>query len=247
MKLPTILSLLLVMASTTAALLGWRAAGAARDESDRLRQELAQLRERTEQESGAAADQHARALHDAQANAAELIRLRGEVSQLRTTAREADTMRVENQRLRAENKARSAAPGAGTAPASESTPAGKDHFPRDGWTFAGYASPESSLISAIWAMKEGNPKSYLDSLSPEEQTRIAKTWENKSEAEIAAKHQGDVSAIGGIRILERQEVSPEEVVMNVYLDSVGRMERVSMKRIGADWKFNGFVRNPGNK
>ena len=109
---------------------------------------------------------------------------------------------------------------------------------------AGYATPEAALVSAIWSMKEGNPKSYLDSLSPEEQARLAKTWENKTEAEIIAKHQSDVAPITGVRVLDRHEISAEEMQMNVYIEGVGRVEKVSMKRTGNDWKFGGFIRLP---
>jgi hypothetical protein len=93
-------------------------------------------------------------------------------------------------------------------------------------------------------MKEGNPKSYLESLAPEEQARMAKVWENQTEAEIAAKHQSDVSAISAFRIMERQNVSDNEVLLNVYIEGVGRMEKVAMKRVGNVWKFGGFVRPP---
>ena len=130
------------------------------------------------------------------------------------------------------------------APATNAAEAGKDQFPKESWNFAGYASPEAALVSAIWSMKEGNPKTYLDSLSPDEQARMAKVWENKSEAEIAAKHQSDVSSISAFRILERQNVTDNEVLMNVYIEGVGRMEKVSMKRVGNDWKFGGFIRPP---
>ena len=99
-------------------------------------------------------------------------------------------------------------------------------------------------ISAVWAMKEGNPKTYFASLSVEEQGRMAKVWENKSEQEIVTKHQEDVSPITGVRVLDRQTISPDEVVMNVYIEGVGRMEKVSMKRVNEEWKFGGYIRNP---
>ena len=76
----------------------------------------------------------------------------------------------------------------------------RKQFPRDSWTFAGYSTPEAALVSAVWAMKEGKPQVFLDSLSAEEQARMAKAWENKSEDEIAAKHQQDVSQITGVRV-----------------------------------------------
>ena len=45
-------------------------------------------------------------------------------------------------------------------------------------------------------------------------------------------------------MLDRQVVSPDETVMSVYIEGVSRMEKVSMKRVGNDWKFDGFIREP---
>ena len=92
-------------------------------------------------------------------------------------------------------------------------------------------------------MKEGKPQVYLDSLSPEEQVRMAKVWENKSEGEIAAKHQQEVSQITNVRVMNQKEISPEEVQLAVFIEGPNRMEIVSMKRSGADWKFGGFFRD----
>jgi hypothetical protein len=122
-------------------------------------------------------------------------------------------------------------------------PAANDLYSRDTWTFSGYGSPESALVSAIWAMKEGNPTIYLESLSAEEQERMAKTWLNKSEAEIAAKHKKDVSAITAFRILEKQTISENEVQFRVEIKGANRTETVALKRAGNDWKFGGFLRN----
>ena len=69
-------------------------------------------------------------------------------------------------------------------------------------------------------------------------------WGNKPENELAAKHQQDVANITAVRILDRQSAAPGEVTMNVYIEGVGRMEKVLMKQIGNDWKFGGFVRPP---
>jgi hypothetical protein len=38
-------------------------------------------------------------------------------------------------------------------------------------------------------------------------------------------------------------VSPDEVLMSIYVEGVRRMEVVSMKRVGNEWKFGGFRRN----
>jgi len=169
----------------------------------------------------------------------ELLRLRGEVSELRVASQDAAKLRAKLQQLNAQNlQLRS------NSVTTANSAAPSDQFPKESWNFAGYATPDAALVSAIWAMKEGDPKTYLESLSPQEQERMSKVWENKSEAEIAAKHQADVSTITGIRVLDRKAISAEEVQMNIYIQGVDRMEKVSMTRIDNEWKFGGFLRDP---
>src|SRR5436309_995445 len=92
-------------------------------------------------------------------------------------------------------------------------------------------------------MREGNPKTYLDSLAPEEQQRVSQNWQNKTEAELAEKHKSDVSTISGLRVLNSDSIGPNEVVMSVLLEGANRTERVRMNQVGQDWKFGGFIRD----
>ena len=212
-----------------------------RQENETLRAEVEALRARAATpETDAARDAE---LKRPQSDAQDVARLRGEVTQLRTGAKDADKVRAENQQLKTENqKLRGATAAAATAPAAPAPPPGS--FPRESWTMAGYASPEAALVSAIFSMQQGNPKQYFESLTPEEQLRMTKTWEGKSQEEIAAKHLSDTSKITGMKVLNTQEVSADQVVMSVYIEGVDRAEKVSMKRVGNDWKFGGFIRDP---
>jgi hypothetical protein len=66
---------------------------------------------------------------------------------------------------------------------------------------------------------------------------------HKSEDEIAAKHQQDVSPITNVRVMKQKGISTDEVQLTVFIEGPNRMEIVSMKRAGADWKFGGFFRD----
>jgi hypothetical protein len=209
-------------------------------ENEALRAEVADLRARAEQAETAAKAEAQRLQSDAQITA----RLRGELTQLRNATNDAAKLRAENQQLLAENQKLRGATATASAPPPTPTPAAPPagNFPRAAWSNAGYASPEAALVTAIWSMQQGDPKQYFDSLTTEEQLRMSKAWEGKSPEEIAAKHRQDVSAISGMRVLETQNTSPEEVTMNVHIDGVNRTERVSMRRVGNEWRFNGFIR-----
>lgn len=190
--------------------------------------------EATKQEFLAKKEQHS---SPTTPESSELLKLRGEVTRLRELANRAESLAQENARLKTEvQKLKS------ETAISQPEDATENYYGRDSWSFAGYNTPEAALISAIWSMKEGDPVTYLQSLSPDEQQRMAKVWENKSEVEVAAKHKNDVSAITGLRVLEQQTTPNGEMQMRVHIDGVNRTETVRMKFINNEWKFGGFIR-----
>ena len=248
MKILRWLGAVVLLAAMAAAVVNWRQVQQLRSENERLRAQWQEFKAQSELGAEAQAKRHDEELQRLRTQAQEVFKLRSEVTQLRSAAHEAETLRGENRQLRSQNQqlqsgAVSGAPAPVATAVAPGAQTGGDQFPRETWTFAGYSTPEAALVSAVWAMKEGKPQMYLDSLSPEEQARMAKAWENKPESEVAAKHQQDVSKITGVRILDRQQVSPEEIRMNVFIDGPGRTETVSMKRVGGDWKFGGFIRS----
>jgi hypothetical protein len=241
MNRSTLILAALLIGAIGAAVIGWQKVGQLRGEIQSLQAQLQANQDQATAASEAKAKENEAGEARLRSEREDLLRLRGEVTQLRSGAKEVEKLRAENQQLKAANQQLHAAT-ASPATTPQPSEAPKDHFPRDSWAFSGYATPEAALMSAISAMKEGNPKTYLESLAPEEQLRMAKTWENKSEAELAAKHQQDVSTITGMRVLDRRTISPDEVQMTVYLQGVDRMEKVSMKYINNEWKFGGFAR-----
>jgi cell division protein FtsB len=214
-------------------------------ENDALRAEVEALRAHASTpEAEAARDAELKRL---QKDAGDAARLRGEVTQLRNATKDTEKLRGENQQLRDENQKLRGAVTSATAvppPPPAPAPAVPNTFPRESWTFAGYTSPEAALVSAIYSMQQGNPKQYFESLTPEEQARMTKVWEGKSAEEIAAKHQNDTAKITGMRVLNSTPIADDQVLMNVFIEGVNRPEQVRMRKVGNDWKFGGFMREP---
>ena len=211
-------------------------------ENAALHAELAELKARAGEADAARQNDSKRA----QAEAQDVARLRGEVTQLRTAAREVEKLRAENQKLKTENQTLKggAATAATTLPAPATPPAPANSFPKESWSFAGYGSPESALVSAIWSMQQGNAKQYFESLTQDEQLRMAKTWEGKTPEEISAKHQADTAAITGLKVLQSQTAGDGSAIIRVMIEGPNREEQVRMQKVGNDWKFGGFVREP---
>ena len=223
---------------------GWK-------EIQRLRAENQALKAQAEATSAKAGESLAalEAAHESQvkkleSEAKEVFKLRGEVSQLRGGAKAISQLQEANKKLSSENRSLRASSESATQELGAET---RGNFPKENWEFLGYTTPEDALISAIWSMQQGDPQAYFDSLAPEEQERMSERWEEKSEQEVSDKHQSDVAAISGLQVLTRRDLSETDVEMDVYIDGVGRMETVSMQRVGEEWKFKGYVRSEGQE
>jgi len=65
-------------------------------------------------------------------------------------------------------------------------------------------------------------------------------WEGKSEAEIGADAKRNMDEINSFRILESKTLSDDEVVLHIYAaGGEDPVQKISMKRLGAEWKFAG--------
>ena len=229
---------LIVLAA--AAGFGWKQVGELQRQNARLRSDLATSQANLETVTTTKAAQDENELQKLRADAKELIKLRGEVGLLRGRTNEMAKLLA---RAQAQQPAPTGAPAAAATQQMPTNPAA-DQFPRQSWNFAGYGSPEAALVSAIWAMREGKPQAYLDALSPQEQQRMAQAWQDKSEQEIATKHQSDVANVSDLRILSRQTLSPSQVQLQVNLGGVNRSETVVMENVNGQWKFGGFGAPP---
>ncbi len=241
----TAIPVFLALAGIAFGALQWTTAKALRAENEALRKQLASLEAdvaAAAQETGKKRDVEIARLRK---QAEEVHQLRGDVARLRGEADEAARLREANERLRARTLTQPSAPTSGAAAPVDPLPSVQPNsFPKENWSFAGYETPENALVTAIWAMQQGTPETYLDSLAPEEQVRMAQRWQGKSEEEIAAKHQSDVTRITGITVTGREDIDADNIVMNVQIDGVNRAEKVSMKRVDGQWKFGGYIREP---
>jgi RNA polymerase sigma factor (sigma-70 family) len=166
----------------------------------------------------------------------ELLRLRGEVALARNQKAELETTREENRRFRS----------AGAVPAAQEAVPAQDDFPKAAWSFAGYATPEAAFQSTVWAISHGDVKTMLASMTPEERTRKLERWQGQTEEEIAAKNRTEFEQIKGFRILKKESLSDDEVVLTLYVEGLSPNEptpRMKLLRIGTEWKTAGPERD----
>ena len=159
----------------------------------------------------------------------ELLRLRNQVAQLRAATNELHELRAGIHHSPASSRA--------TQPAAE-------FVPRESWTFAGYATPEAAFQSMFFAMSQRDQNAFVETLSPEEAARHSEQFADKTPEQIAEKWSRQTEKIArltGYRILDRNEISPEEIVLVIYAGNEQGLLPMQMKKVGDQWKFAGVA------
>jgi hypothetical protein len=205
-----------------------------RDENDQLRQSLSGLKQIMEVSVPAAPDD---TLTEAQR--AELLKLRGEATQLREQTNQLAVMVEANQKLRISiNEAR--------APRQTAVPQKKkpedalpqDIHPKELWAFRGYGTPESTVESTCWAILNGDKETFLKAFGPDMLPEMEKAMEGRDMFADMKKSMLD------FRVLDRQQISPDEMVLTISTARQdengnkmnGSQEDTVFRRINGDWK-----------
>ena len=122
-----------------------------RQENDRLRAQLQELQlqlDKLRVERSKILQSNSRPESDAEKG--ELLRLRNKAAQLKAATNETQQLRSQVKQVSADNERLRAAQ-ANVAAAPSSPAMATDTFPKENWTFVGYATPEASFQSTLWA------------------------------------------------------------------------------------------------
>ncbi len=167
----------------------------------------------------------------------ELLRLRGEVGQLRQAARDIENLK-------------------GTSRQSPAVPEGTDttsppedqtvlaHWPKAELAAAGYSDPASALRTALWAMSRGDGDAMALSVTPESRADLERQdWpEHKSPREEMAERgkwiAESLAPASGFDVVGQRQPAEDRAILDVFFEGEGRTRRFEMKKTGGAWKFN---------
>ncbi len=211
-----------------------------RAENTALRQQTAQLAA-LESENQRLANLVAEATNSrlSKEQLSELLRLRGEVGSLRRQTNELGKLQAQNQELRSSLAAVTARARSATSPAAP------DSVPKESWAFVGYGDPESAFQSTVWAMSQGDVKTILASMSP--LADEFNEWKARSEVENVERSKREMEKVKGFKILTKDIISDDEVVLGIYAEGIDEAARFRLQRIGSEWKFAGPIKGDRHK
>ncbi len=118
----------------------------------------------------------------------------------------------------------------------------QNDFPKSSWHFAGFADPESALESTLWAMSQGDVKSYLASLAPD--GGLFREAQGRPENQIVSQNKQVVDGIAGYKIINEQKVSDDEVIITFQPEVPDGTKpvhpgRMVIRLVDGEWKVSG--------
>lgn len=236
-KLPLIVCLLLAAALVAVWSMNQRTKAELQQQTAALQQAQASVEElRAENERIKAQITEAGATGSEQMS--ELLKLRGEVSRLRQAANELNTLRAQNEQLR---QAAGASPVASRATNAPPDVPPQDIHPKETWSFSGYATPDATVQSMLWAMTQTNLDVMLHGLGPEMAAQFEQAIQQNGEKAVAGMTQL-ATRNTGFRIVNRSTISADEMDLTVYMEGQNRQDTAKFKRIDGEWKLMAPVR-----
>ena len=171
----------------------------------------------------------------------ELLRLRGQVGLLRQNDKEEARLQATNAQLRA-------ARAAWEKQVAEAR-AAPNFWAKDQLAFAGYAEPEATLKTVLWAMNTGDVKSYLAGWASGDNVNVLFEGElrTQDETELASGRKSLAETLGpaiGFHILDKKVKSPDQVILDLSFDGEGKARKFVVQKAGNEWKLTDMLR-PG--
>jgi hypothetical protein len=163
----------------------------------------------------------------------DLARLRNEVGQLRAKQNELALARAEHDRLLDAKRTGASLP--------REAPPG--FIGREQLHNAGYETPEDTIQTFFWAMREGDYETVMQSLVPENAARISTEKlppEKRAQVAEGFKHEigeGMMQKFNDFSIVRREEVSDDTVVLYVRSSVATNTMPHRLKRVGQEWKL----------
>ena len=161
----------------------------------------------------------------------DLLKLRNEVRQLRSRSSELTQAMAENARLRQLQQSVAAIP----APNATAAPV-EGFTPRDALVESGLGTPEAAMQSFFRAVRDGDVKRFLECISPDFPDRPPSDFGNPDQvAKFSAKLRETLGTFKDVRIVERKDVSPEEVVLGLQSSAGPAIMHMTFRKIGNQW------------
>jgi hypothetical protein len=163
----------------------------------------------------------------------DLPALRNRVRQLRNTATELEKVVASCEQLQAQLQ----------APVPRSISEMPGFVARESWRRAGFATPQATLETLFWVMREGSFEDLKTCMPPAAQQRMSRDMESRGpgqENEPMQSLRKLVAGVKGYRVVEINEQEPDRVVASIQVAAGGDVMKITVRRYGQEWKAENF-------
>ena len=114
----------------------------------------------------------------------------------------------------------------------------------EGFTFAGYASPEAAFQSFLYGLSTGDLDKTVAACTPEQAKRMRKNAEGKSAEEIRKLLTGWAGTMKGFRLSQKEPIGADEARLHLVVQPypghphIGNDVQV-MRKTQGEWKYDG--------
>jgi hypothetical protein len=203
-----------------------------REDNDGLKQSLAALKQLSDISTPVIVEETM-----GEEQQAELLKLRAEVTQLRTETNQIAVLAEANQKLKSSLKeARTPVQAEVSTKKKPEDALPQDIHPQATWAFRGYGTPDATVESVLSGMVNGDKAAVLAGFSPEMAANIDGQFDK-------AVEQAKSDDKAEFRVLDRKPISDDQMVLTLYLvtkksngDTEEHSEDTVFQRIGGEWK-----------
>jgi RNA polymerase sigma factor (sigma-70 family) len=116
----------------------------------------------------------------------------------------------------------------------------REIYPRSSWAFSGFATPEATIKTFMWAKSVGDAETVLAIATPELRVQVENAhFRGKTEAQKAAFLIDNVKQVSGVEIIEKKTLTKDHVAYRTHFDGMPKDSSalLSMVKIDGAWKF----------
>lgn len=103
--------------------------------------------------------------------------------------------------------------------------------------FAGYATPEATIRTIMWATSRGDFAAFLECLTPEGKLKHQQQWQGRTRDELIAEGKQQFATLRDVKIVDQTSVGDNRVIVTLHFAGNGKTEKITFVKIGQDWKM----------
>jgi RNA polymerase sigma factor (sigma-70 family) len=102
--------------------------------------------------------------------------------------------------------------------------------------FAGYATPDATVKTLLWALSNGDTTAFLECLTPEAKLKQQKQWEGRTKEALVEEGKGQFATLKGLKITDQTSIGSDRMVLTLQMGN-GRTEKIPFVKINENWKL----------